>query len=116
MSENKKKNASANRKRAGKVIIQGRFFSLDFFKRNAKYIVLLVVMALAYIANKFECQRSIQELLSLKTDLADAQTDLVHSSAMYNSMILESEMTKLMQKKHMGLGAPLDPPYILKSE
>lgn len=115
MSE-KKKNRSSNRKKAGKDIIQGRFFSLDFFKRNAKYIVLLVVMALAYIANKFECQRSMQELLSLKTDLADAQTDLVNSSAKYNSMILESEMTKLMHEKHLGLGAPLEPPYELSSK
>ena len=115
MSE-KKQNRSSNRKKAGKDIIQGRFFSLDFFKRNAKYIVLLVVMALAYIANKFECQRSMQELLSLKTDLADAQTDLVNSSAKYNSMILESEMSKLMREKHLGLGAPLEPPYELSSK
>lgn len=112
----KKKNKPVDTRKAGRYFLQGRIFSLDFFKRNAKYIVLLVVMALAYIANKFECQRSIQELLSLKTDLADAQTDLVTSSANYNSMILESEMSKRMQQQHMGLGTPHEPPYILKSE
>ena len=103
-------------KKAGKDIIQGRFFSLDFFKRNAVYIIALVIMALAYIANKFVCQSSMEEVIALKTELSNAQTDLVNASARYNSMIRESEMTKLMREKHIGLSAPLDPPYDLKSK
>ncbi len=111
-----KKNTTLNGKRAGKDIIQGRFFSLDFFKRNAVYIIALVVMALAYIANKFVCQSSMQEVMTLKTELGNAQTDLVNSSARYNSMILESEMTELMRAKHIDLVAPDEPPYILNTK
>ena len=115
MSENRTNTASPSKK-AGKNIFQGRFVSLDFFKRNAKYIIFMVVMALAYIANKFVCQSSMQEYLSLKEQLVDARTDLVHSCATYNSMILESEMTKLMSERHIGLSAPLEPPYQLNSQ
>ncbi len=112
MSE-KRNYTSSTGKKAGKDIIQGRFFSLDFFKRNAVYIIALVVMALAYIANKFVCQSSMQEVMTLKTDLANAQTDLVNSSAEYNSMIRESELTKLMREKNLGLVAPHEPPFVL---
>ena len=112
----RKSYTAATGKKVGKGIFQGRFFSLDFFKRNAVYIVALVIMALAYIANKFVCQSSMEEVISLKTELANAQTDLVNASARYNSMIRESEMTKLMHEKHIGLRAPLDPPYELKSK
>jgi hypothetical protein len=115
MSE-KRNYTSTTGKKAGKDIIQGRFFSLDFFKRNAVYIIALVVMALAYIANKFVCQSSMQEVITLKTELANAQTDLVNSSAEYNSMIRESELTNLMREKHLGLTAPLDPPYDLTTK
>lgn len=115
MSE-KKNSMSSQRKKAGKYFFQGRFISLDFFKRNAKYIVFVVLMALAYIANKFMYQSGVQELITLKTELADAQTDLVNSSAKYNSMILESEMTKLMRERHIDLCAPMEPPYQLTSE
>ncbi len=115
MSE-KRNYTSATGKKAGKDIIQGRFFSLDFFKRNAVYIIALVIMALAYIANKFVCQSSMQEVMTLKTDLANAQTDLVTSSAQYNSMIRESELTRLMNEKNLGLTAPKDPPYVLSSK
>ena len=30
-------------------------------------------------------------------------------------MILESEMTRLMQERHIGLSSPQEPPYELKS-
>jgi len=112
----RKNYTAATGKKAGKGILQGRFFSLDFFKRNAVYIIALVIMALTYIANKYVCQSSMEEVISLKTELANAQTDLVNSSAKYNSMIRESEMTKLMQKRRLGLSAPSDPPYIIKEK
>ena len=115
MSE-KKNYTAATGKKAGKDIIQGRFLSLDFFKRNAVYIIALVIMALAYIANKFVCQSSMEEVIQLKTELANAQTDLVDASARYNSMIRESEMTKLMRVKRIDLAAPQEPPYELKSK
>ena len=115
MSE-RRKTAASTGKKASKDIIQGRIFSLEFFKRNWIYVVFIMAMALAYIGNKFACQRSIQELLSLKTDLANAQTDLVKASADYNSMIRESEMVKRMNERHLGLTAPMDPPYELKSK
>lgn len=112
----KKNTAASTSKKASKDFIQGRMLSLEFFKRNWVYAVFIVAMALAYIGNKFACQRSIQELLSLKTDLANAQTDLVNASAQYNSMIRESEMVKLMNQHNLGLTAPQDPPYELKSK
>ena len=112
----RKSYTAATGKKVGKGIFQGRFFSLDFFKRNAVYIIALVIMALAYIANKFVCQSSMEEVIKLKTELSNAQTDLVNASARYNSMIRESEMTKLMREKHINLTAPSEPPYELKSK
>ena len=112
----KKNTAAATSKKASRDFLQGRMLSLEFFKRNWVYAVFIVAMALAYIGNKFACQRSIQELLSLKTDITNAQTHLVNASAQYNSMIRESEMVKLMNQRNLGLDAPLDPPYELKSK
>ena len=54
--------------------------------------------------------------MTLKTELSNAQTDLVNASARYNSMILESEMTTLMHQRHIDLSAPMEPPYQLKSK
>ncbi len=109
-------NAAATGKKAGKGLIRGQIFSLDFFKRNWVYVVFAVVMALAYIGNKFTCQSSIQELIKLKEDLSNAETDLVVSSAAYNSMTRESEMVNLMREKHLDLTAPEEPSYHVKGK
>ena len=115
MSE-KRNSAATTGKKAGKGLLKGQIFSLEFFKRNWIYIIFVMVMALAYIGNKFTCQSSIQELMTLKGDLSNAQTDLVVSSAAYNSMIRESEMVNLMNQKHLDLTAPEEPSYILDSK
>lgn len=116
MSDNKNKSTATVGRITGKGFLQGRIFSLEFFKRNWVYVVFVMAMALAYIGNKFACQSSLQQLIALKTDLANAQTDLVKASADYNSMIRESEMVKRMRSRNLGLTAPLDPPYELKSK
>ena len=117
MANNKSKSkAREASKQASRGLLLGRLFSLEFFKKNAIYIVALVVMALAYIANKFVCQSNMQEVITLKTDLENAQTDLVDASARYNSMIRETEMTKLMSQKNINLTAPQEPPYQIKSK
>ena len=109
MSDKKNKSTATVGRITGKGFLQGRIFSLEFFKRNWVYVVFVMAMALAYIGNKFACQSSIQELIALKTDLVKASAD-------YNPMIRESEMVKRMRSRNLGLTAPLDPPYELKSK
>jgi len=93
--------------------LQGRFLSFEFFKRNAVYIIAAVIMTLMYISNKYVCQSSIKEMMDLKIQLANAQTDCVNASARYNSMIRESQMKKLVDTMHINLDAPEQPPYKL---
>ena len=76
MSDNKNKSTATVGRITGKGFLQGRIFSLEFFKRNWVYVVFVMAMALAYIGNKFACQSSIQELIALKTDLANGQCRL----------------------------------------
>jgi len=108
------KNSRGNR--VGKNIVQGRLFSLNFFKRYGVYVVGIILMFLAYISNKFEYQSRMQEVMNLKTELANAQTDCVNASANYNSMIRESQMKQLVRYHHIDLTAPEQPPYRLQSK
>jgi len=99
-----------------KRIVQGRFLSFDFFKRNAVYVIGVILMFLAYISNKFEYQSRMKEVMDLKEQLATAEADCVNASAKYNSMIRESRMTQYVQQKNIDLAAPQEPPYHLNSK
>jgi len=102
--------------RLWRAMAQGRFLSLAFFKKYGVYILGIVLMFLAYISNKFECQKQMQDVMNLKTELVNAQTDLVNASAKYNSLIRESQMTDLVRQQHIDLQAPDQPPYQLRSK
>lgn len=100
-----------------KNVVQGRsFLSLEFFKRNAVYIVAATVMMLMYISNKYVCQNYMREVMNLKVDLENAKTDCVNASAKYNSMIRESQMMAFVDTMHIDLTAPEQPPYHLKEQ
>lgn len=115
MSQPSNKNKS--RRRRGSSIgwfLQGRsILSLDFFKRNFVYIIFATGMMLMYISNKFVCQDYMAQTMKLHTELENAKTDCVNSSAKYNSMIRESQMKAFMAEMGLDLIAPEQPPYIL---
>ena len=95
--------------------LQGRsFLSFDFFKRHWVYVLALTVMLLMYISNKYVYQDSQRQVIKLTTDLNNAKTDQVKSSATYNSMIRESQMEIFLSKQNLDLKAPEQPAYVLK--
>ncbi len=113
--KNKTNLSGVNPSKAVKPLIFGRLLSLDFFKRNFVYIIALTIMTLMYISNKYVCQNSTKEVMQLKKQLIDAQTDRVNASARYNSQICESEMQRLVDSMNINLSAPEQPPYTLTS-
>ena len=95
-------------------LMRGRLFlSFDFFRRYWFYVVMVTIMALAYISLKYDTQNKMSELRRLKVELNNAKTDCVDASARYNSKIRESQMTQLLDTMHIDLSAPEQPPYKL---
>lgn len=111
------KKSSATSRKARRVVketIQGRsFLSLEFFRRNAVFIVAATLMVLMYISNKYVRQNYVKELIELREDLENAKTDFVSASANYNSMIRESQMKQYIDTMRIDLVAPDQPPYHL---
>lgn len=95
-------------------LLSGRLFlSFDFFRRYWFYVVMITIMALAYISLKYDTQNKMSELRRLKVELNNAKTDCVDASARYNSKIRESQMTQMLDTMHIDLAAPEQPPYRL---
>ena len=95
-------------------LMRGRLFlSFDCFRRYWFYVVMVTIMALAYISLKYDTQNKMSELRRLKVELNNAKTDCVDASARYNSKIRESQMTQMLDTMHIDLSAPEQPPYKL---
>ena len=95
-------------------LMRGRLFlSFDFFRRYWFYVVMVTIMALAYISLKYDTQNKMSELRRLKVELNNAKTDCVDASARYNSKIRESQMTQMLDTMHIDLSAPEQQHYKL---
>lgn len=97
--------------------LQGRLFlTLDFFKHYWVYVLAATIMMLMYISNKYVYQTNLEKVKELTDELNNATTDCVDASAKYNSMIVESRMTQLVDSMRIDLTAPDLPPYELTSD
>lgn len=92
-------------------IIQGRILSVGVFKKYWAAVALCIIMVLAHNASKYKCQTQIAEIEKLKNDLSNAQTANVEASSRYNTLIRESNLTKLVDTMRLNLKMTERPPY-----
>lgn len=89
----------------------GRAISLDYFKKNAWLLVLLVVTVLALFGLRYKTKTRMAEIKSLTTTLKQAESDKLKAKADYMSLIRESEMIRLAEEKGLDLQFREQPPY-----
>jgi hypothetical protein len=91
--------------------LQGRLLSTDFFAHNWLKLLMLVVMILIYITNKYQCQTRMEEIRDLSRKLEVVETERVRVRSEYMSRIRESAMQQLVDTMHLGLHVQEQPPY-----
>ena len=93
--------------------LHGRLLSTDFFAQNWLKLLLLIVMILIYITNKYQCQTRMEEIRSLTRELEVIETERVRVRSEYMSRTRESAMQELVDTMHLGLRVQDRPPYRL---
>ena len=64
-----------------KSIVGGDILATDFFRRQTKLLVLIMVLIIFYIHNRYACQQQMIEIDRLKKELTDIKyDDLTRSS------------------------------------
>ena len=115
----KKKSTSGTRQRYSGLewlsgaILRGQLLDSDFFARNWLVIAVMVVLALAYITNKYSCQTLMEEERRLTERLEIVKTERVRMSSIYMGRTRESSMQHLADSLHLGLNIQERPPFKL---
>lgn len=95
-------------------VFYARFLSSDFFIRNWKSVLLLMVMLLVYITNRYQCLTRMEEIRRLKQELEVVQTEHIRERSRYMSRIRESAMQEMVDTMHLNLRVQERPPYKIK--
>ena len=119
-SSKKKKNDNDNNKTKTSLgpswvsdVRYGRSLSVEFFKRNAWLLMIIVVSMLALMGLRYKTKTKMEEIKRLTAELQIAESSKLQEKAAYMSLIRETEMRRLVEETGLGLEFQEQPPFEL---
>ena len=97
-----------------KNIIGGDILATDFFRRQTKMLVLVMVLILFYIHNRYACQQQMIEIDNLKKELIDIKYDALTRSSELMERSRQSRIEDYIATKESDLQISTNPPYLIK--
>lgn len=89
----------------------GQSLSVDFFRKNAWLLVILLVVILSLIGLRYKTKTKMREIKVLTEKLELAESEKLQEKAAYMSLIRETEMRRMVAEKHLGLIFQEQPPF-----
>lgn len=97
-----------------KNILGGDILTNDFFRRQIKLLVLLVIFAIIYISNRYSCQQEMIEIDQLKKELIDIKYDALTRSSELTEKSRQSHIEEYVSQEGSALQTSTNPPYLIK--
>ena len=113
-TENTEKAKKAKGHTSLKSIIGGDILATDFFRRQTKMLVLVMVLVLFYIHNRYACQQQMIEIDKLKKELIDIKYDALTRSSELLERSRQSRIEEYIATKESDLQTSTNPPYLIK--
>ncbi|MFV0545218.1 MAG: FtsL-like putative cell division protein [Bacteroides sp.] len=113
--EDIKKNLNKNKKRTSlKSILGGDILATDFFRRQTKLIILIMVLVIFYIHNRYASQQQQIEIDRLKKILIDIKYDALTRNSELMEKSRQSRIEDYISDKESDLQTSTNPPYLIK--
>ena len=108
------KGEKVKRRTSLKNIIGGDILATDFFRRQTKLLVLIMVLILFNIHNRYACQQQMIEIDKLKKELIDIKYDALTRSSELMERSRQSRIEEYIATKESDLQTSTNPPYLIK--
>ena len=116
MGTEKKKAKKSARRTTWRGIIGGDILAAEFFRRQVKLLVLVMVLVIFYINNRYECQQQMIRIEELKKDLTDIKYDALTRSSELMEHSRQSRIEEYIATKQSDLQSATTPPYLIRND
>ena len=99
-----------------KSILVGDILANDFFKRQTRLLILILILAIFYISNRYSCQQDMIEIDRLKKELTDIKYDALTRSSELTEKSRQSRIEEYISQEESDLGTSTQPPYLIKKD
>lgn len=108
--------ANGNRKKTGsggtlKGLVSGTYIAEKLILNNMRYVVLVAVLGIIFISNRFQAERVEREITKLEQEVRDLRAEALSASAQLGSVSRQSEVIDLVKERGLGLQELREPPY-----
>ena len=114
INEKTEKAKKAKNRTSLKNIIGGDILATDFFRRQTKLLVLIMVLILFYIHNRYACLQQMIEIDKLKKELIDIKYDALTRSSELMEKSRQSRIEEYIATEESDLQTSTNPPYLIK--
>ncbi len=95
-------------------IVGGDILNHDFFRRQIPLLLLIVLYAIIYISNRYDCQQKMIEIDRLKKELTDIRYDALTRSSELTEKSRQSKIEEYFPEGEARLQTSANPPYLIK--
>ena len=111
----KKENASPNHMSI-RSILGGDILANDFFKRQTTLLILIMVLTILYIDNRYTSQQEMIEIDRLKKELIDIKYDALTRSSELMEKSRQSRIEEYIASQESNLETATSRPYLIKKD
>lgn len=97
-------------------VLGGTILTEDFFVKNTRFIVIIFVIMVLYISNRYSCISKLAEIESLKTEMKDAKYESQTISSQLTGVSRQTQVRSLIEQQGLELKAPIEPSYKVEKE
>lgn len=97
-----------------KKILGGEILANDFFKRQAPLLIMLMVLTVIYIDNRYRSQQELLEIDRLKVELTDVKYDALTLSSVLMEKSRQSKIEEYITNVGSTLETATNRPYLIK--
>ncbi|MDD2285501.1 MAG: FtsL-like putative cell division protein [Paludibacter sp.] len=95
-------------------ILNGNILTKKFIRKQYLLIILLVVLSIVYIDNRYYSEKQIARVVTLKKNIQDAKYESLTISAELMEISRQSNILLLLQSKGLQLKPGSTPPIVIE--
>jgi hypothetical protein len=99
-----------------KDVISGNVLVRGYLVKHVPYIILLVVLAILYITNRYKNEKIAIEEQQLKEEMKNLRSESITTAAELMRISRQSEVVNLVKERGMELEESTTPPKIIENK
>ena len=115
-SKKNKKEATSSKHMSIRSILGGDILANDFFKRQTTLLILIMILTILYIDNRYSSQQELIEIDRLKKELTDIKYDALTRSSELMEKSRQSRIEEYISTGESPLETATNRPYLIQKD